>query len=451
MTPRSYAHAVRALLSLAAAAAATGAFAQAAPPVPPTPSLQAAPRAEARSADYILAVVDQELVTHAELQQRLAGVRREAAQSGRSLPAEPELRKQLLETLIDERAQLAYARESGVRVEDGDVERAFAGVAAQNRLSPAELRERLTREGLDPQRFRNNLRDQILLERVRDREVQGRIRITDAEVDAFLASRQSGVAPPEYNVAQILVAVPEGASDADVAQRQARAEQALARARAGEAFDRLVTEFSDGAKEQGGALGMRPLDRLPDLFVGAVRALGQGEVAPQLVRSGAGFHVLRLVERKEGGLTVPQTRARHILLRTSPQLSQGQAVARLRGLRQQIVGGQATFAQLAREFSEDGSAPQGGDLGWASPGQFVPEFEQVMTALAPNDVSEPTVSRFGVHLIQVLDRRTITVDRKQQRELARNVLREQKFEEAFADWSREVRARAYVEMREAPQ
>lgn len=405
----------------------------------------------AKPADYIVAVVNQELVTNGEIRQRLGSVRREAAQSGQSLPDEDTLLKQVLETLIDERAQLTHARESGVRIEEPELDRTVDSVAAQNRLTVPQLRERLQREGIDYGQFRRNLRDQLLLEKVREREVQALIKITDSEVDALLGSRASGIAPPQYNVAQLLVSVPDGATAGEVAERRAVAERALARAKAGDDFAKLVSELSNGAKEQGGALGLRGADRLPDLFVDAVRDLRAGEVAPQLVRSGAGFHVLKLLEKREGGMLITQTRARHILLRPSAALSRQLAIDRLAEFKRQIEAGTATFAQLARANSEDGSAAQGGELGWAVPGQFVPEFENAMKSLAVDQISDPVVSRFGVHLIQVLERRNQPVDRKQQREIARNLLREQKFATAYEEWARDVRARAYIEMREPPQ
>ena len=429
----------QAALALAALLAAGSAAAQ---------PLRADP---ARAADYIVAVVNQELVTNAEVQQRMAAFKREAGQGGAALPADDVLKREMLETMINERAQLGHARDSGLRIEESELDRAVGAIAAQNRVTLAQLREQLQRSGVDYTRFRSNIREQMLLERVRERDVNARIRITDAEIDALLATRGSGAAPPEFNVAQILIAVPEGAAEAELEARRARAEQALARARAGEDFAKLVAELSDGAKEQGGALGLRTAERLPDLFVEAVTPLRGGSVAPQLLRSGAGFHVLKLVERRDGGMMVTQTRARHILLRTSAQRSQADAIARLTELRQQVVASGANFAVLARQNSEDGSAPQGGELGWASPGQFVSEFEEAMKGLAPNEVSQPVVSRFGVHLIQVLERRQQAVDRKQQRDIARNMLREQKFEAAYLDWARDIRARAYVELREPPQ
>ena len=420
----------------------------------PVAAAQTTATAAPRLADYIVAVVNQELVTNAEVEQRLARVREEAARGNSSLPPAAELRRQVLDVLIDERVQITNARENGPKIDEAELDRAVANVAVQNQMTMAELRARLQQQGVAFGAFRNNVRDQLLTERVREREVTARIRIGNEEVDALIDQKRAAVGNAvQLNVAQILVTVPENASAEQVAQRQARAEAALARVKGGEPFEAVAREVSeDGNRAEGGVIGLRPADRLPDVFVEFVKSLKAGDVAPTLLRSGAGFHVLKLVERQEGGaFSVQQTRARHILLRAGPQLSQAAAVARLAEFKQQIEAGRAMFAQLARDNSEDGSAPQGGDLGWAAPGQFVPEFEEAMKALAPNQISAPLVSRFGVHLIQVLERRSVPVDRKQQREIARNVLREQKFEEAYADWSREVRARASVEMREPPQ
>ena len=247
--------------------------------------------------------------------------------------------------------------------------------------------------------------------------------------------------------------MPEGAGADVVAQRRARAEAAFARVSGGEDFAAVARDISeDGNKAQGGLIGMRPADRLPDLFVEGVKALRPGEVAPALLRSDAGFHLLKLVARQESAaFTVTQTRARHILLRVSPQLLAEAAARRLGEFKRQITAGTRGFEQFARENSEDGSAAIGGDLGWTSPGNFVPEFEEAMNALPLNGLSDPVVSRFGVHLIQVVGRREVQVDVKQQREQARAALREQKYEDVLAEWLRELRARAYIEMREPPQ
>lgn len=410
-------------------------------------------RSEVRNGDYIVAVVNQELVTAGELQLRLARVRENAARSGASLPPAEQLRQQVLDLLIEERVQITYARDSGQRVDDAELDRAVANVALQNQITMAQLRERLRSEGIDFTRFRGNVRDQMLTERIREREVLGRIRISDAELDAYLDQRRAAAAGAEqYNIAQVLVAVPEGAGEDAVAQRRTRAESALKRIRNGEAFEAVAREVSeDGNRAQGGEIGMRAADRLPDLFVEVVKTLKPGSLAPDLLRSGAGFHILKLLDKRDAGaLTAQQTRARHILLRPSAQLPQEAAVRRLAEFKRQIAAGSKPFEQLARDNSEDGSAVQGGDLGWVSPGGFVPEFEEAMNLLSINGLSEPVVSRFGVHLIQVLERREVTLDPKQVREQARNVLREQKFEEAYGEWMRELRARAYVEFREPP-
>jgi peptidyl-prolyl cis-trans isomerase SurA len=406
-----------------------------------------------RTGDYILAVVNQELVTASELQSRLERVRADAARQRAKLPPEDQLKREVLDALIDDRVQLTHARESGTRIDDAELDRAVNNVAVQNQITMAQLRERLRKEGIDYARFRNNVRDQLLTERVREREVQGRIRVTDAEIDALLDERRAAAhASAEYNIAQILVSVPDGASAEETARRRERAEGAKKRVAAGEAFETVARELSeDSNRAAGGVIGLRSAERLPDVFVETVRNLKPGEVAPELLRTGAGFHLLKLVDKREGdAFRITQTRARHILLRPSAQLSTEAAQRRLAGFKQQIESGKASFEALARENSEDGSAAQGGDLGWTNPGTFVPEFEEAMNRLAINGLSEPLVSRFGVHLIQVTERRQVTLDVKQQREQARNVLRERKFDEAYDEWLRELRARAYIEMREAP-
>lgn len=410
--------------------------------------------AQSRGGDAIAAVVNQELVTLGEVAQRVTQVRANAQRANARLPDDATLRREVLDSLIDERVLLTHARESGQRVDEAELDRAVANVAAQNKLTQAQLMQQLQREGIDYNRFRSNLRDQILIERVREREVQDRIRISDAEVDALLAQRRSEVRQAaELNLAQILVAVPEGAAAAEVAARQQRAEQALQRVKAGEDFKQVAREMSEDANRQnGGEIGLRPVDRLPDLFIEAVKDLQAGAVSAAPLRSGAGFHILKVLERKQASpFNVTQTRARHILLRPSEKLSQEAAAARLADFKRQIDAGSRSFESLAREYSEDGSAAGGGDLGWATAGTFVPEFEQAMGGLDIGGVSGPVVSRFGVHLIQVVDRRSVALEPRQLREQARSILREQKFEAAYDEWVRDLRARAYVEMREGLQ
>ena len=408
----------------------------------------------AQRGDYIVAVVNQELVTASEVQQRLARIREEAARNRTPLPPAPALRKQVLDALVDERVLITNARESGARVDEPELDRAVANVAQQNQMTMAQLRERLKQEGISYAKFRDNIRDQILVERVREREVVSRIRITDAEIDDLIEKRRkaAGIAS-EINVAQILVTVPEGAADAVVAERRARAEAALKRVQGGDDFAVVARDVSEDAnRAQGGEIGLRLADRLPDLFLRAVERLKPGEVAPEVLKSGAGFHVVKLVERKESSnFTIDQSRVRHILLRPSPELTPEAAARRLLQFKRDIQAGAKTFEQLARDNSEDGSAAQGGDLGWASPGSFVPEFEEAIAKLPVGGLSDPVTTRFGIHLVQVVDRRKITLDNRQLREQARNILREQKFEEAFAEWLRDLRGRSYIEYREPPQ
>ena len=417
-------------------------------------SLTAAAQGRVRNGDYITAVVNQELVTAAEIDLRLQRARAEATRTGVRLPPESDLRQQIMDALIDERVIITNARESGMRIDEPEIDRAVQSVAAQNQIGLDVLRERLRAEGIEYGRFRANLRDQMMIERLREREVYRRIQISDEEVDQLLEQqRATANADADTNIAQILVTLPEGANAAVAETRRSRAAAALARVRSGEAFEVVARELSeDGNRERGGEIGRRPASRLPDAFVEATKALQPGQVAPELLRTGAGFHVLKLLERGDAGLgRVTQTRARHVLLRTSPQLTAEVAARRLADYRKQIESGARTFEDIARQFSEDGSAAGGGDLGWSAPGVMVPEFEEAMNALPPNGLSAPVVSRFGVHLIQVLERRDVALEPKQVREQARNVLRERKFEQAYIDWTKEIRARAYVEMREPPQ
>ena len=419
----------------------------------PGPVAAAESRPPLRQGDYIAVIINQELVTAGEVERR---VERAVADAGRNvqLPPEPELRKQALDSLIDERVMISSARDSGMRVEEPEIDRAVQSIASQNQITLDVLRERLRTEGTDYGRFRSNVRDQIMIERLREREVYGRIKINDEDIDRYLAQQRSAAnADPETQIAQILVGVPEDASSGVLATKRVTAQAALDRVVNGEDFATVARELSeDSNKKNGGDLGLRPASRLPDSFVAATQALKPGQIAPELLRTGAGFHVLKLVDRKElatGRIT--QTRARHVLLRTSPQLNAEVAVRRLAEYRKQIESGSRSFEDIARQFSEDGSAAAGGDLGWASPGVMVPEFEAAMGALALNGLSAPVVSRFGVHLIQVLERRDTALEPKQLREQARTALREQRFEQTYIDWTKELRAKAYLEYREPPQ
>lgn len=414
---------------------------------------RAADRSVSRSGDYIVAIVNQELVTAVELSRRLERAEEELRRTGAAVAPPAQLRQQVLDTLIEERVILTYSREAGGKVDDVELDRAVQAIAAQNQLSVAALRERLAADGVDLTRFRANLRDQLLVERTREREVYQRIRVTDAEAEAMIErQRVARGAEVELSLAQILVAVPDGAPAAVVREREQRALQALARLRAGETFEQVAREMSDdGNRDRGGLLGPRPTSRLPEVFVQATRDLPEGAVTPVPLRTGAGFHILKLIAREDAASRkITQTRSRHILLRATDRRAVEQARDRLLGYRQLIAAGSRRFEDMAREFSEDGSAAQGGDLGWAGPGTMVPEFEEAMNALPVEGLSGPVVSRFGVHLIQVLERRQVEIDPRQQREQARSAVREQKFDGAYAEWVKDLRSRAYIELREPP-
>ena len=410
----------------------------------------------AQSADFIVAVVNSDPITNQDVIGRMQRLVPQLAMQGRPVPARAEFARAVLERLITERVQLQAAREAGIRVADEAVDQAAADVARQNQVSVAELRNRLAKDGLSLERFRQDLRDELTLARWREREVQGRVRVSEQRVDRFLADKKAETAsgPVEINIAQILVAVPENASQEQLAALESKARQIRQRVDGGADFSALAKQMSDaGDRANGGELGLRSAERYPPLFVDATRALPVGGVTGP-VRSGAGFHVLKLVEKKQGAdelSTVTQTRARHILLKPSARLSESSARQRLAEFKRRVEGGQADFAQLAREFSEDGSASEGGDLGWTSPGMFVPEFEQVMDTLRPGQISDPLQSRFGVHLIQVLERRESQLSERERRELARREVREQKSEEALRNYLQELRGRAYVEYRDPPQ
>ena len=447
-------------LAFAAQCAALTAAAQGLRPTPQLGTGRIVPRvadSSPRPADYIVAVVNSEPITNNEVRTRLLRFEQQLAQQGQSLPPRNELARQVLERLINEKAQLQLARENGMKVDDAQVDIAEQNVARQNQVDVAELRRRLAADGAVPSLFREDLRNQLLLARAREREIDSRVKLTDLDVDQFIREQQGNtdLSAMELNLAHILVTVPESANEAQIGALRARALRILERARSGEDFSKLVRELSDapGAATNGGLVGLRTADRYPPIFVEAVRSLREGGIS-DVVRSGAGFHIIKVVEKRQGGLPgihITQSHSRHILLRPGAQLSEGAARQRLAEFKKRIDAGQADFAQLAREFSEDASARNGGDLGLTNPGVFVPEFEEVLNGLAPGQLSEPLVSRFGVHLVQLLERREPTLSQREQREIARGMLREKKADQAYAEWAQEVRGRAYVEMREPPQ
>jgi len=412
-----------------------------------------APASGVRAADYIVAVVNSEPITNNEVRQRAERVAQQMA--GQALPPPDAMAKEVLERLIMEKVQVQLARDSGIKVDDWAVDQAAENVARQNSVSTDEMYRRLAADGISRERFREELRSQLLALRVRERDVESRVRVSELDVDQYLREQQQAAGPAkvELNLGHILIRVPEDASPVQAAERERRARQVAEQLQAGGDFAALARQYSDAPEgSQGGALGLRPADRYPELFVNATQGTAVGGTAGP-VRSAAGFHILKVLERSRAGAVpamVVQNHARHILLRLQPGLTERQAAERLEELRNRVASGRADFADLAREYSQDGSAKNGGDLGWASPGRYVPEFEEVLNSLSPGEISQPVVSRFGVHLIQLLERREAKLTQREQRDMVRDAVREKKLDEAFANWLQEARARAYVEYREPP-
>jgi len=406
----------------------------------------------APSNDYIVALVNSEPITHAELESQIRQlVESRGPQSG-PLPPAAELRTAVLERIIVERAQLQLARETGVRVDAAAIDQAEANIAVQNQLDVVQLRANLERRGTTPLAFRQQLRDQLLINRLQERELETRIKISDADVEAAMAARKESASDPqnqEVNLGHLFLALPENPSAAAVNQAQERAQKILERLKAGDSFEALVQEFSAAERSNAGQMGFRRTDRYPPLFINASQALAVGAVS-QWVRSDAGLHLLKVLERRVNGLsdTQVQHHARHILLRPNATLTQEQAIKQLAVVRERILAGATSFEAQARALSQDGSASQGGDLGWATPGMFVTEFEQVLLRLREKEIAEPLVSRFGVHLIELLERRNVDLTPSQLRERERNLLRAKRADEAFEAWVRDVRGRAFVEIRD---
>ena len=368
---------------------------------------------------------------------------------GTPLPPRDVLERQMLERLIMDKVQLQHAREIGLRIDDTQLEGALQRIAASNKMSLAQFRDALQKDGVPFAKFREEIRDEMTVARVREREVDSKIVISEGEIDNYLSGDPSKGSHEEFEVAHILLRAPESATPEQLQRLKAKADQIYERLGKGENFAELAAAYSDAPDGlQGGNLGLRPLERLPSIFAEAVQRLKPGEVAP-ILRSPNGFHIVRLVSKRGGGAALPpvqQTHARHILIKVNEVVSESDAKHRMDGLVDRLKHG-AKFEELARLYSQDGSAAKGGDLGWIYPGDTVPDFERAMNELPIGKVSAPVLSRFGFHLIEVLERRVQDVSSERQRAAARQILRERKLDEAYQDWLRQARDRAYVELR----
>ena len=401
--------------------------------------------------DRIVAIVNKEIITASELADAVGSAERELRRRGTTPPEHSVLERQMLERLILGKAQVQLARDSGIRVDELQLDRAVQRIAEGNKMTLAEFRAALEGDGVPFDAFRQDVRDQITLTRLREREVDDKIQVSDSEIDLFLESMKAAPGErTEYNIAHILVRVPEQASPEQVEAARRRVEQAFTAARSGTDFAQLAATYSNAPEAlQGGSLGWRPHDRLPELFAQVLERLNPGEVSAP-IRSPAGFHLLKLVDRRVAGVSdapIPQTRLRHILIRTNDTVSETEARRRLTDLRRRILAKDADFAEMARVHSDDATSARGGELDWVYPGDTVPDFERAYQELQIGEVSQPVRTPFGVHIIQVLERRSADMSQERRRMQARQALRERKSDEAYSEWLRQLRDTVYVDLR----
>jgi peptidyl-prolyl cis-trans isomerase SurA len=399
--------------------------------------------------DRIVAVVNDEVITLRELETQRRAIAAQLQRQGTPLPPQDALDKQVLERFINERAQLQFAKDNGIRVDDQTVDRAIGRIAEDNKMTVPEFRQMLAKDNIPYAKFREEVRNEIIINRLREKEVDSRLVITDGEIDNYLATQQTqGGKEDEYKLSHILVLVPEQASADQIRAKQARADEAYKQVQGGADFGQVAAGFSDAADAlQGGDLGWRNTGRIPSVFLDRVRNMKVGEVSPVL-KSSTGFHIFKLVDKRNrnAASVVEQTHPRHILIKVNEIMSESDAKAKVDRLRARIEAG-TDFGEIAKLNSEDPSASRGGDLGWISPGDTVPEFEKAMNALPLKKVSDPVRTPFGWHLIEVLERRNQDVTAEKNRNEARKALITRKSDEAYQDWLRQLRDRAYVEYR----
>lgn len=399
--------------------------------------------------DRIVAVVNNDVITRGELDERIQFITKQLEKQGTPLPPPEALEKQVLERTISERLQLQYAAQTGLRVDDNQLDKTIERIAEQNKLGLAEFRTALENEGMNYRKFREDIRREILIARLHEREVDSRVTVTEAEIDNLLTTQTAhGDADDEVDISHILIRVPEQATPEEIQKLRAKAEDALKKLQGGADFGQISAEYSDAQNAlEGGKLGLKKLTELPELFQEPLKELKSGEFS-SLLRSSNGFHILKVNDRHGASIpvVVQQTHARHILIKPSEILSDTEAQRRLTDLKERLDNG-GNFEELARQFSEDGTANKGGDLGWVNPGDTVPDFEKAMNALAPGETSVPIRSPFGWHLIQVLERRSQDMSKESARLKARQEIKARKADEAYQDWLRELRDQAYVEYR----
>lgn len=427
----------------------------AAPAAKPSSGFLPPASSSANVIDSIAIVVNDEVITKNEVAKRVESVVQRMRAANAQIPDQADLQRQVIESMIVERAQVQLAKEMGVRVDDAQLDRAIGGIAEQQKMNVQQLRDALEKEGTTFAAFREEIRNEMMLQRLRQHEVDNKVQVSDAEVDTFIAARKAAAAERvEMNLAQIRVRIPENASPEQIAARRARAEEIARQLRTGADFAKIAATYSDsGDALKGGEIGWLDTQRLPEAFAKALEPLKPGQVTP-IIKSATAFHILKLVDKRTptaeaaDGAVVQQTRARHILLKVTPTMTADDAKRKLVELKERLDNKAAKFEELARLFSNDGSASKGGDLGWLYPGDTVPEFENVMNDLKPGELSGVVETPYGYHLIEVMERKTDDKSKERERTAARQAIREQKVAEAAEEWARQVRDRAYVEFRD---
>ena len=399
--------------------------------------------------DRIVAIVDQTVVTEQELESRIATVTAQLKKQGTELPPENVLRKQILERLITDTLQIQYAAQTGLKVDDNQLDKTIERIAEQNQMTLTEFSEALAKDGVSMRKFRSDIRNEITIARLREREVDGRVNVTESEIDNFLTSQAANTEnQDEFEISHILIRTPEEGATEDVQKAKAKVDVAVKELNTGKSFAEVSASFSDAPNAlEGGKLGWKSGTQMPALFLDALKTMQVGEVS-QPLRSPNGFHVLKLTNKRGGNspLVIQQTHSRHILIKLSEIMSEKEGKQKMDNIKERLDNGEK-FEVLARQYSEDSTASNGGDLGWINPGDTVPQFEKAMNELKDNQISPPVRTQFGWHVIQVIERRSQDMSKEAARLKARQEIRAKKADEAYQDWIRELRDRAYVELR----
>lgn len=412
-------------------------------------NLLSAHAAEVVKLDRIIAIVDQGVITEQELENRIVSLTSQLKKQGAELPPENIFRKQVLERLISDTLQLQYAAQTGLKVDDAQLDKTIQRIAEQNQMSVKDFNAALAADGVSPAKFRADIRNEITIARLRDREVESRVNVTESEIDNYLTTQaSSNENRDEYEISHILIRTPEEGSPEDIQKARAKVEEVIKALQDGSSFAKVSASYSDAPNAlEGGGLGWKNATQIPALFLDALKTMQPGDVSTPL-RSPNGFHILKLNNKRGGNspLVVEQTHTRHILMKITEVVSEKDSKQKMDAIRERLINGES-FEMLARQYSEDGTASNGGDLGWVNPGDTVPQFEKAMNELEIGQISEPVRSPFGWHIIQVLERRKQDMSKEAARLKARQEIRARKADEAYQDWVRELRDRAYVELR----